>query len=778
MGGSNMSLDFSHGGYENLFKQALQNGINLFCGAGFSVEAEDKNGAKLPVGDGLFNELKEKFESIKPYKSLPRACTKLVSEEKEEFYSFLRSRFSVAKYDPLYNSLSKVNLKNIYTTNIDDLFFKIFDGIEANKYLNDASEKGRTYNDKSSIDYYPLHGCVRKKGGYVFGATELASAFSNQNATSWRMLAKDSSKDAFLFWGWNFNDPGPLEAMYGNNNDIDNNIKRWVLLYEPSEEALDYLTSQKFNIIIGDTRSMLSYIDKVIRSNDNIFNEDVSDVTQNLKEYTVPSPDNVISYPLETFFLGYSPRWSHIYSRTAKQTIPKTENYKKIADNIAAEKDIVVLGIRASGKTTLMMQLLAYYDSAKLKHQMVGPSYEEVALYLKRLGNHKSLLFVDDCFRDTDAISALMSADNVQVVAFDRDFSYEQQFHRIKSFPFEAIDVTEITQRDAQEILDIIPEDLRRKPGGTTSWRKDPTILNLLAKNIKSKNFKFFNAFLKDDSEAARVFLMIAYVHSCGTPCSFDMVYSFLGDDYTIPEKLGIVNRLGGLIKDPNFQDTLQDYYQCRSRFLAEKIIESIPDGNEIFSDMLIRFTECVLPYKICQYDKFKRTAYDSNFATRAFPEIEDGESFYNLCIKKDESEYIYQQAAIYFSKKSDYKKAFNWIDKARSLSHYNRFSIDSTYAQISFKANLSKSKELSEEAIDILDKCCTNDKRKSIHFLAFASCCMEYYKKYSDNKYIPKALKYVNEGLDSKNRSLSSKNKHALKNLKSRLEDCLNKSL
>ena len=31
---------------EEMFKQSLKNGIMLFCGAGFSVEASDKKGCK------------------------------------------------------------------------------------------------------------------------------------------------------------------------------------------------------------------------------------------------------------------------------------------------------------------------------------------------------------------------------------------------------------------------------------------------------------------------------------------------------------------------------------------------------------------------------------------------------------------------------------------------------------------------------------------------------------------------------------------------------------
>lgn len=59
-----MALDFSHNGYEGLFRDALRKGINLFCGAGFSVEASDYSDKKLPIGVALLNELKEVFPII------------------------------------------------------------------------------------------------------------------------------------------------------------------------------------------------------------------------------------------------------------------------------------------------------------------------------------------------------------------------------------------------------------------------------------------------------------------------------------------------------------------------------------------------------------------------------------------------------------------------------------------------------------------------------------------------------------------------------------------
>ena len=773
-----MPLDFSQGGYENLFRDALSQGINLFCGAGFSVEATDHKGSKLPVGAGLLTELKNIFPAVKVYSNLPHACTKITKTEKQTFYAFLKERFSVKDFNSAYMSLAEIKIKNIYTTNIDDLFFKIFEQTEKPFYLNDCSIHGKSYRDDLAVHYFPLHGCVRNDGNYVFGSTEIAAAFSQRgNEKSWKNLAVDAATHPILFWGWNFNDAGPIEAMYGQENDIDNNTNRWVLLRNPNDEMVDFIKSLKFNIIIGDTLAMLEYLSDFVKSvtEEKTPSQIDEETAQLLSPYEIPkNNEKLTSYPLNKFFLEYTPSWSHIYSRD----VPKTTNYKKIADSIASGKNSIVIGIRGSGKTTLMMQLLADYETPKPKHMLVAPSNDQAKTYLKLLNGHHSLLFIDDCFRDTNALITLFSSSNVQVVCFDRDFNYERQYHKIQLYPFEPIDITEITKEDAQSIVNIIPTELKHENAGTKYFEKDPTILNILAKNMKARNFKFMSHFYKNDSVAAKVFLMIAYVHACGTPCSFDMIYSFLGDDeYTWKDMYDIVDRAGGLIKDAsdwfdehNIMDSIQDYYQCRSRFLAEKIIDSIPRGEKLFAEVLSEFTKYVPAYKICLYDKFKRSAYDADFATRAFPNIQDGMKFYELCATKDDSEYIYQQAAIYFSRQKDYKNAFSWIEKARNLAHYNRFSIDSTYAKIYFDVNLSANQEQAQIALDILSDCCKNDKRKSIHFAIFAECCIAYYKEYGDRDYLSLALSYVEEGLDDKNLSLGQKNKYALHRLKHKL--------
>ena len=766
---------------KNLFNKAIEEGINLFLGAGFSVNAKDGNGNALPLGGELLEELKDKFQDIKVYNDLSKACTKLKNTHKEEFYEFLEERFNVVEYDSRYDAIKKINTKNIYTTNIDNLLYKILDN--GNKYLYDRSKKGAGFKETSIINYFPLHGCINNHDDYVFGTTELATAFSKRSKEeSWKCLAEDASNKAILFWGWNFQDTGPIEAMYVNEKKVNSNINKWVLLYEPTEETKDFLKTLQFNIIEADTEELLQYIDEYITSKIHInTNYDNNYINSNVKKYCAPKNDKDLKrYPLQMMFLDYMSRWSHIYSNQ----VPRTKKYKQIAETILSEKNIIIYGIRGSGKSTLLRQLLIYLDSNREKTYLEAPSVEMARQYIKDVNETRVIVFIDDCFRDTDAILEICKHENIQIVAFDRDFSYESQFSKLPKEKFcEPIDTTEIDIEDAQSILNIIPNEIKKTNSSTKNFHRDPTIPNLLAASLHSLNFNYFNRFMDNAPKEAEVFLMICYVHSCGVPCSFDMVYSYLGEEnYTWKQMREIIDRIGGLIKDNasilgsysiDFEN--QDYYECRSRFFAEKILESIPKKTSILSTILMTFAENVPVYKICWYDKFKRSAYDADLATKAFPRETDGEKYYNICRGKDETEYVYQQAALYFSRRENYPKAFEWIDKARNISHYNRFSIDSTYAKLYFDVNKNTDKNLALEALRILSDCCKKDKRKSIHFLTYANCVLEFYKIYGNEGTDilgKEALMYIEDGLSEGNWSLSKKNQKALKSVRVRLKE------
>ncbi len=95
------------------------------------------------------------------------------------------------------------------------------------------------------------------------------------------------------------------------------------------------------------------------------------------------------------------------------------------------------------------------------------------------------------------------------------------------------------------------------------------------------------------------------------------------------------------------------------------------------------------------------------------------------------------------------FKEAFSAIDKALRQKP-NNFSIKNTSAIILFEANR---KELNEtgrmkriEAMDILAKCYSNDKRKDYHAHRFAEFSIEILKIDNNPQYIEQATNWINE--------------------------------
>lgn len=771
------------------FSESIKNGINLFLGSGFSVEAFDEEDKRLPIGNGLLNELKDEFPAIKSFSSLSMASTILESTTKEEFYRYLSKRFCVKNFSEKYNALVKLNLKNIYTTNIDDLLFYIFENSKE-KYLNNTAIRGACLGTKNAVNYSPLHGCVRNpEKGYIFSKTKIASVFTDQRDI-WNSLRQTISKDPILFWGWSFEDSDAIEAMFSNRGGIDKNTSKWVVLYKPKQEEIWFYEALGFNIIISDTINLLKYFDEQIISE----NKDIlSDL--HLPQYSIPIYDKgLASYPLSSFFEGDAPRWSHIYSGE----IAKTHHFTNIKNDIDAEKNIFVIGIPASGKTTLCMQLLAECNATnKHKHFIIGPTLEEAQKYVKQINNEPVLLFVDSCFRDVEAILHLISQNNIQLIGFDRDYLYEANSFRFKSsndYNYSVIDVTEINDLDKRRILDSIPNDSKIRH--TTIRGNDSTIFSLLSKNLKGPRFdlkfkKTVNDLYKSNKIATELFVMICYVHSCGVPVSFDMIYSYLRDIETDYIKIyDIISQVGRIIVEcsdetfgflnVNFDE--QDYYQSRSRYFAELIIKNIPSNCPVLKDVLFTFIQNVPSFKICEYDVFKRKGFDADFTTKAFTDISDGIKYYTLAAEIDETEYLFQQAALYFSRKKEHSLAFQWIDKARNITSYNKFSIDNTHAIIQFNANKDVEdvdgsiKELLKESLEKLIKCYENDRRKATHVKSFAFLSLEFHNRYGYEGSVG-FLELANDWIEIELESLDIglKLKNEFRELNTKIEKILN---
>lgn len=659
-----------------------------------------------------------------------------------------------------YKLLLDVNIKNIYTTNIDDLIYEIFNESK-NKYINTTIVEGIPFFQGDAINYSPLHGCVLyPQKGYIFSKTKIASAYTDQK-DDWNNLRSVISNNPILFWGWSFEDSDAIEALYSGKMNSNNNEEKWILLYNPEEYEIDFYTALGFKIIVGSTLELLEEIEQYNVKKEFIQEDEEKDFY--LKEYSIPQNESQIaSYPLVSFFEGDAPRWSYIYSGS----LSKTHYYSIVSDFIDKGKNIFVIGIPACGKTTLMMQLLYEYPANRAKHFIKVPTIQEINLYLKRLEGRKSLLFVDEGFRDYNVILKLLQQPNVQLVCFDRDYIYESQAYRIRNITsdFEICDITEINDLDARKIIDSIPSEIKKSE--TTIFNNDKTIFSILTKNMRRQRFeirfsKMVSEFYHKNPLATELFIMICYVHSCGVPVSFDMIFSYLRnetDDYH--EMYKYISEIGKIIlqcgddsfKFLNVDFHEQDYYQSRSRYFAELIIRNLPNSINILKKVLVTFIDNVPAFKICRFDIFKRNAFSADFAIKAFPNIDEGCDYYEKCALIDDTEYIYQQAALYLSKKKKYTLAFKWIERARNFSIFNRFSIDNTHAIIQFNANINIEEDddgnveaLLEQSLKILQNCYTNDRRKIIHVKTFADLTKQFYDRFGYEK----AAEYISQACE-----------------------------
>ena len=514
---------------KNTFDKELKTGISLFLGSGFSVLSKDKQGNNLPCGNGLLENLKQKFSEITAFNDLSKVSTVLEkSIKRDEFKEYLTNRFTVAEYDRLYENITKVNIKNIFSTNIDDLIFKVWQNDNQSKYyINNTLNLGES-NDSLAINYFPVHGCVLNSDKeYIFSNIKISSAYSSQDG-SWESLKLTVSSASILFWGWSFNDSDIIEAIYSSRGKmVDDNTRKWIVLYNPQEYEIQFYKSLNFSIIIADTKQLLEYFGEIALKRDVKVESKITVPIQ----YQVPSAIKEASYPVEKFFLGDIPRWSYIYSGQ----IIKTHHYKKIANLIYGEKSIIVIGIPASGKTTLLMQLASGIESERQRHILYAPTIAEVDRYCKIVGNEKVIVFVDNCLNDYTALIQLMKKSNIQVIGFERDNRYESIAYRLmeNNLEFDLYDVSEVNKQDIPRIINSIPKALY---SGKIAELKDNTIFEVIRKHTKVSVMedRFANV-LRDlysyDEKATELFLMISYVHSCGVPVSYDMVYSYLEED-------------------------------------------------------------------------------------------------------------------------------------------------------------------------------------------------------------------------------------------------------
>ena len=560
--------------YKETLVQAMKTGLNLFVGAGFSVYAKDSNGVALPVGNQLIAEL---HQHVAPgLNDLPKYCSVMERKDRSILYNYLTNRFHVHSFDDSYLNLNLINLKGVYTTNIDDLIPQII-GKNPNRYVNEQNINGDCANEQG-INYLPLHGYVKyPENGYVFSVEKIASIY-NQVPRIWSYLSAAIEKYPTLFIGYGLNDTGVIESVMSQQTFSNAQKSMWIVLYNPSQDDIDYFEGIGFNIIISDTKDFLEEIPKMgdwstigyYRSNSiekvfpaNLIPKDSRGLTQR---------------PIEEFYRGMPPNWVDIL----RNVIYKTSFYKIIENSIFSKKHTIIIGAPVSGKTTLAMQVGEFinFDGVKLMFNDLNVNKAE---YISKIvGKQKVLIIVENFSDDIDSFMILKALPNAKVIGIDRSHYFEIVSHKFNQKEFDIINVTELKDQDIQGIIDAIPEGIRRSELEIKRNRdkSDRSIFEFVIRHVKGQTIKnryreFIKKLESENPDLAEFLVLCAYMHVSRVPLSMEVAYSYF-DDKRYIEVIGLRKQLSDFLQEDDEEELATnniDGYRPRSSIVAYSIL-------------------------------------------------------------------------------------------------------------------------------------------------------------------------------------------------------------
>lgn len=763
---------------EPLFKELVRkHGFNLYLGAGFSVYAKNEDGENLPLGNRINEKLIELFQLDKTRRfNLSKTCQKIKKDSEDLLEKVLKDTYTVREFDNIYLELTKMPIKNIVTTNIDDLIEHIYGSRESKIRICDSKIYG-TLEKENMVNLFKLHGSVTYPLGdrMSFTEKELTDLFIRDkglfDSVTYKLAACPT-----IFWGTSLQDSNTLELISNSTVFAKNNMPKWIVVYpdEENKNIMEDFEDLGFYIIEADTKELIVYL-----SQQSFTQHDDNDV-YTYKKYRETFPGNFICNKLKSsgvrrpvvdFFSGAEPQISDIMSAN----VTKTSYYTQVLEKVLTNNITLITGIPGCGKSTLLMQL-AFSDDISGHKFWFSNIIKQEAENLIRLveEDRKVIVFVDNLYNSIDALQILNMESNIKLVVAERALNFEYVKRYLPVSSDNIIDISNLNSMDIQNIC----KSMNRSSTDAISLMKNNKNISLLeivffaSVNARIKErIKLYICDLQKFSESdlkinlLELFALVNYTSYCGVPISMDMLYFYYCDEIDSYEDiLYALDKMNKIIvesEDTNEFDLAQNYLVMRSKLFAEKSLSLLP--KEMIEKVLVKFLENVSIHIIYRYDIFKKRAYDADITKKAFS-LEKGIDFYEKLLEKNNSPYVKQQYALFLQRKKRLDLAWEQIDQAYTDCKKKIFSIANTHAIIMFEKNMEIKwkdneelmllKRTIENSFSTLEFCITQDIRANYHIITYARHAINYYEKFKTDDYaggyITNALSQVNSVLKS----------------------------
>ena len=737
-----------------LFKEALANGVNILAGAGFSV-LPDLTGKSLPTGEQLCDELEKKFGGRVPGWGLEEYTQILERNYPDEFQKFLRERFTVGTYNPLYSVLDSIKINSWATTNIDNIIHLICKN--SKRYsLSSSTYYGAIRRTSEILKYIPLHGDVTNiHSKLFFGKFDLTSV-AQTNEDLFNILFSELIQYPTIFWGYGFHDSGVMRVVK-KVFEKNNRQHIWIqCLPDRDESRLTFFKSMGCFIIEGSTDQLLKWIASQDLSAKVIAPANpVSDNVLSRYILPVPGEKNIVPISRDDFYKRGISGWYNVVYENAHKNFYLDDVLELSTQN----KNMILVGIPLAGKTTLLMQV-AIKKQASLKLFVSDITASEAEMIIKRLSGKDCVIFFDNCFTDVNAFTKLSLCKNIKIIGTDNEYSFESCKHLLRDVA--TLNISEINYEQARELYNSIPRSIRKPVFTFQKSTSDKTsIVEVINYNVKDSDPRpaIYLSLKKIRHRYKDVFDTISlatFLSMNNSLLSTDVMMHCFSKDYSSIRN--IIDKTNSLLKELDVSiipDTLdQDYFSLRSNlFLIACNDVLIKNFKEDYASILKVLLSEISPYVIYHFYNFKRTAYDAKTIYKIFGA--DAEYIYEHIFKYEHNEYSLQHWALYLLRTEKYEKAFHLIDEAISMAP-NNFSIRNSHAIMLFEANKYIPTQASHDnlikSMDILENCYNNDKRKIYHAQKFAEFSLYLYKRYRETGFLCKADKWLREVINGDN--------------------------
>ena len=732
---------------EDLFKEKLKTGINLFTGAGFSV-LKSPTGRELPTGRRLCEEIVRDFNlDISPDKGLNYVVAFCAEEKRLQDY--LREKFYVEDYNPLYDNLNRINIKTYTTTNIDNIIRLVIDK-SPKYYLKSIKEYGASMNGSNEIVYIPLHGDVLNINSKLYFDKFDLSLVNKENEDLFNQMESLLKDRPILFWGYSFEDNDVLAII---TKLIEMNCHHiWVQCLPTDKDSIKLFGHKGCNIIQADTQELLAWIGNNIDCNQNAEMELKKNSA--LDPYRIPEKSQLLSVPRSDYYRKGETDWYPIL-----EGVPYERKLVADIENAALKnKNVVIIGSQFAGKTTLLMQLARRVET-KNKFYVNGIDVEQAKFIIKNIGDASAWVFFNNCSDDILAFNKFIERDNIKVVGTSDEYRFEVVRHLLDiSKRYKIFNCSEIEINEAQKIYNKIPVGIRTRTFKYKDIEKEKyTMFELMLQNVynilaKKQTSKMLKTIYEQDQQAFKVIALATYLSINGSALSYYNVATALNIK-PYPDAFKLLSTVKSYLRTYNFNfdqnEESQDFFVLRSSLLGRQLkAVLLSEYKHFFAQTIKEFVCSQSKYRIVRYNVYCTRAYDASFFSQLFTK-EEAMAVYEYLYRRDDNPYILQQYALCLSSFHDYKKAFGYIDQV--ISEYpSNFSFKNSQAIILFEANKEyKSKEsLSylRQAMETLKQCYLDDKRKLYHAQKFTEFALYLSKYYYCDDYIDEAWRWINE--------------------------------